>query len=404
VVLCGKVFEEEYRMVIELAEQTRLDEVNRCADLEWNQNPNRLANILVPVKKETSQTRFEGLIHGGQNVILTGDQSIGKIVKVIPDVGGQVSHLIVRTAHFWDRKKILPVELVSDVNVKGVWLTIDRSKFQKLPDYKTDASITDEVKNSLWNDEVLRVTDYHEVDVRVKNGVVILSGHILSVMNQERIENAVKNVKSILGLRNHLIADDKLLLKVAEALIPIGRIQGNNIFTKVENGIVGLSGKVISAEDRGTAEQCAANVPWVRGVINHIAAPGVDQDAEEQPFIQPSIGKEIFFRDGLFGFIKQVVINRNNRCVVGLIIQGQFPDRQLKSGSMTRGENLTSERLAVIPVSVIRYLTSDSGFLNIDSTETSRYQDFDPANFVTPNADWVPPYPYCTDHVRFSAE
>jgi len=395
-------------MVVEQVTQTRLDEPSRCRDLVWStvEDQDRIgpANDMLPVKNETSQTRFEGLIYAGQHVFLTGDQSIGRITKLLPGAAGQVSYLVVRTAHLWGRHKLVPVELVRDVTPKGVWLSIDRRKIQELPDYKTDAALADEVESALWNDEVLRVTAYHEIDVRVRDGVVSITGHIMGMMNQDRVESAVGKVKGLLGVRIHLVADDKLLLKVAEALVKIERVEGKHVFAQVENGVVVLSGEVISADVRRLAEQYAANVPGVRGVINDIAAPGVDLDAEDQRFLQPAIGEEIFFHDSLFGFVKQVIINRNNRRVVGMIIQGQFPDKQLKFGSMAAGETPAPDRLEVIPVSVIRYLTSDSGFLLIDSTEITRYQKFDPASFVAPDADWVPPYPYCTDDVRFFGE
>ncbi|HMD89108.1 MAG TPA: BON domain-containing protein [Anaerolineaceae bacterium] len=398
-------------MTVEQATQTKLDEFNRCSDLAWSTTEqqkryglaNSAENSSLPMETAASQSRFEGLIQAGQNVFLPGGQSIGRIKKLLPGDAGQVSYLVIHT-HHWGHYKIAPVELVSDISPTGVWLSIDRSKFQELTDYKTDASIANEIDSALWNDQVLRVTDYHEIDVQVKNGVVSLTGHITGVMNQQRIENALGSVKGILAVRMHLVGDDKLLLSVSEALAQIERAEGNHIFVKVENGVVVLSGMAISAEDRGLAEQCAGNVPAVRGVINHIAAPGVDLDAEDRPFLQPSIGEEIFFHDGLFGFVRQVIINRNNRRVVDLIIEGQFPDRQLKYASMTSDEVPVPDRLAVIPVSVIRYLTSSSGFLLIDSTETTRYQDFNLANFVTPEPDWLPPYPYCSENVRFLAK
>jgi len=248
------------------------------------------------------------------------------------------------------------------------------------------------------------VTAYPEVDVRVNQGVLSITGHIIGMMSQDRIEKAVGNVTGLLGVKIHLILDDKLLLNVAEALGKIEPVEGKHVFAQVENGVVVLSGEVVSAYVRGLAEQYAAHLPGVRGVINNIAAPGVDLSVEDQRFLQPSIGEEIFFRDSLFGFVKQVIINRNNRRVVGILIQGRFPDKQLQGGSMSAGESEPPVRLAVIPVSVIRYLTTTSGFLLIDSTETTRYQDFDPADFKAPDADWVPPYPYCVGDVSFGAE
>ncbi len=352
-------------------------------------------NEIVSIKSETSQNRFEGLIHAGQHITLTSNLRMGRIEKLVPGDRGQVSYLVIRPPHFWNRRKLLPVGLVDAVNLKGVSISIDRSKFRQLPDYKTDAAISDEVETALSNDSVLRVIDYHEIGVNVKNGVVSLVGHVSGIMNKNRIENVVGSVDGILGVKTHLVADDKLLLKVAGGLASIEQGEENRIYTIVHNGIVVLDGKVVSVEVRSSAEQLAAIVPGVRGVINNILVPGTILDAESQDFIQPSIGQEIHFLDGLSGFVKQVVINRKNRRVVAIVIQGRFPEKRT---AMTGG-NQTPKRMAVIPVNAIRYITYESGFLHIASTETSQYQDFDPAKFTTPDSDWVPPYPYRKDDV-----
>jgi osmotically-inducible protein OsmY len=403
--------EKKNGMVIKQAAQTNLDERNRCRDQAWltpdrqtrNESTGPAENDVVSVQSKNSQTRFEEWIQVGQKVFSTGDQSIGRIIKLIPDAEGKVSHLILRAAHFRSRHKIIPVEKVCDANTQGVWLSIDPRELGELPDDKSDASINNEVELALWNDEILRVTDYREIDIRVKNGVVTLGGHISGMMNLARIERAIEKVTGILGVRNHLVTDDGLLLKVAEALAPVQRAEGNRIFTKVEYGVVGLSGKVINADVRDLAERCAASVPQVRGVINNIVAPGIDLQAENQQFFQPSIGERIYFRDNFSGIVRQVIINRNNRCVVAMVLEGQFPDRQQEPKSGPIGETLMSERQAVVPVRFIRYLTRNSGYLLIDSTETNQYKDFDPAGFITPDADWAPPYPYCTENVRFIA-
>ena len=57
----------------------------------------------------------------------------------------------------------------------------------------------------------------------------------------------------------------------------------------------------------------------------------------------------------------------------------------------------------VIPVKTIWFLIENSGFLFICSTDIEKYQDFNPANFVAPDPDWTPPYPYHRDDVIFSA-
>ena len=146
-----------------------------------------------------------------------------------------------------------------------------------------------------------------------------------------------------------------------------------------------------SIKDRNLAEKFSASVLNVRAVINNIVIPGINIDEEDQRFLLPVIGEKIYFRNGLYGLLKQVIINPNNRRVVDIIVQDQFPDRQHK----------TVGQLLVIPVNLIRYLTNNSGYLNIDNTETTQYQEFNSTNFVNPDTNWLAPYPYYNADVLF---
>src|SRR3972149_10315302 len=65
-------------------------------------------------------------------------------------------------------------------------------------------------------------------------------------------------------------------------------------------------------------------IPGVRGVINSVRAPGVDLEAEDQRFLQPVIGEQIYFRDGLLGIVQRVIINPNNRRVVAMVVRGRY--------------------------------------------------------------------------------
>ena len=89
--------------------------------------------------------------------------------------------------------------------------------------------------------------------------------------------------------------------------------------------------------------------------------------------------------------------------MIDIILQGHFPEGNHRNGSRRADEILTADRLAVIPVSTIRYLTKKAGFLLIDSTDSTKYHNFNPLSVVSPDAGWVPPYPYCIDDVRFLA-
>jgi hypothetical protein len=116
-------------------------------------------------------------------------------------------------------------------------------------------------------------------------------------------------------------------------------------------------------------------------------------DAQDHRFLQPSIGSEISFRDGPIGIVQQVVINPDNRLVIALTVKGNKD-----SSYQLPGEQL------VIPISAVDHLTNNSGFLSIRSTDDTKYQKFEAANYITPGDDWVPPYPYCPNDVLFPVE
>jgi osmotically-inducible protein OsmY len=275
---------------------------------------------------------------------------------------------------------------------------------EQLVDHKADRAdeyIVEKVNHALVNRGALRSTDYGEIDVNVKDGIVYLSGYVINATNQQQAEAAARTVPGVRGVKNQLLADDKILLEVAGALGKIEHVHGVKFFTGLQNGVVGLHGEVGSANVRSLAEKCAADIPGVRGVINYLRSPGLDLDSEDQHFLQPVIGKQIYFRNGESGTVRRVVINPNNRRVIAMVIQGRYPDSQQDPGSFVYGGDQLPERLIAIPMSAMRYLTKNSGFLTIDSAEAARYNDFDFSGFVAPGVDWTPPYPYCPEDVLF---
>ena len=269
---------------------------------------------------------------------------------------------------------------------------------------KTDIDLMHEVDHALWRDAAFRAIDYDNIDVRVRGGMVYLNGHVSSLTNQHQAEKSLQTISGLLGVNNHLIPDDRLLVEVSIAL---GQLESNydcKFFTGVSHGVVLLSGNVDNINIKLLAEKCTANNPNVRGVINSIRVPGIDLDLREEPFLQPSIGEEIFFHDGLSGTVQQVIINPDNRRVVAMTLRGRFENQRQELGSLDKGEARSPERTIVLSMNSVRYLTKVSGFLYINSNERNQYMDFDPAHFFTPKKDWKAPYPYCPDDVLFLIE
>jgi hypothetical protein len=139
-------------------------------------------------------------------------------------------------------------------------------------------------------------------------------------------------------------------------------------------------------------------------VINNIHVLGAERESQDQRFLQPVIGEVIYFLDGISGVVRQVIINPDNRRVVAMILQGQFANQPPELTSTTGSQARSPERLVVVPVDLIRYMTKASGFLHIPSKERQRYMDFDPARFSPPTKGWKAPHPYCPADVLFRVE
>lgn len=267
-----------------------------------------------------------------------------------------------------------------------------------------DAAIREYIYDAFWKDDFLRAMESGEMDVFVREGVVSLKGHIMSMTSQKRVENALRAVRGIVRIENNLVLDDKLTFQVAASLGTLEQTYDCKFLTGVSHGVVSLSGRVSNENVKLLAERAAADNPNVRGVINHVRVAGGDPGPDDQPFLQPAIGKSIYFLDGISGVVKQVIINPDNRRVFAMTLQGKFSNQHQGFHPFTDGEVRLHQQLLAVPMSVVRYLTRVSGFLSINSSERNRYGDFDPGYFVAPDEDWVPPYPYCPGDVLFPIE
>jgi osmotically-inducible protein OsmY len=272
------------------------------------------------------------------------------------------------------------------------------------PGQKTDAAIKESVAQALWKDDVLRAIEYDDIEIHIRNGIVYLSGHIVSRTSQSRIKNALRAIPGLLGIQNNLVLDDKLTLEVAGSLRLLEHTYGCKFFTGASHGVISLNGIVREENVKLLAEQRVASNPNVRGVINNVHISGAEQQLPEQPFLQPSIGETIYFLDGVSGVVKQVIMNPNNRRVDAMTVWGQFAEQRRDLKSSKHSEARFPERLVVLPMDVVRHMTKASGFLDINSNERERYMEFDSASFHTPIVDWTAPYPYCPDDVLFSVE
>jgi osmotically-inducible protein OsmY/sporulation protein YlmC with PRC-barrel domain len=360
------------------------------------------ADALPEYRSDTRQDPLALGLHAGWQVFCR-DEHVGQVSLALLDSGGRVSGFVMHIGHLPGRDVIVPVDWVNKVDQHNVYLSVDRSALKDQPDYYPDEAIASEVNDALWADDIVRETDYHDLDVSVNAGLVTLTGHTQTSGIKARAEQAACSARGALGVENRLVVDDELVMDVAQTLAHNARTRGQMISVYARQGVITLNGAVSSAEVRTAAEECAASVPRVRAIVNYLRAPGVALDAEDQRVLQPGRGCAVYASDMPIGHVERVIINPRNRRVTAIVVHGELPD--LKSDQpYPLPINLPQQaRRVVVPISAMRVVTTSIS-LNITSLEAARCQEFDPASYVLPAANWQPPYPYRWEDVLFEKE
>ncbi len=360
------------------------------------QQPGKLEDQLA--RPERADLALE--LRAGHQVFCS-DGHVGKVSLVLLDPQGRVKGFVMHAGHLPGRNLIVPVAWVHEVDRQNVHLSVEKHALENLADYSPDFVLAAEVENALWANEILRVTDYKGINVTVENGIVILRGHVVTPSNRYRAEDAARSVSGVLGIENHLVVDEGLVVKVAQALGADKRTCLENVFVGAQSGVIILNGEVASAPIREAAEEVAASVPQVRGVVNYLRAPQVVVDPEKQQVLQPPIGREVYATDMFLGCVERVIIDPHNRRVTAFVTSGNFTELLHADERGLLDENPQRERHIVVPVCAVVYETDSSVLLAISTGEAAQSRDFNPANFVSPPEGWQPPYPYHWEDVLF---
>jgi osmotically-inducible protein OsmY len=142
---------------------------------------------------------------------------------------------------------------------------------------RSDEEIERDVKAELEWDPDLDATD---IAVKVKNGVVALTGFVKSYTDKYEAESAAKRVAGVVAVANDLEVrlpsvderpDPEIARDVVSALKSQLPISWENIKVTVKNGWVTLEGEVEWQYQKTAAENAVRRLKGVRGVINSIA-------------------------------------------------------------------------------------------------------------------------------------
>lgn len=259
---------------------------------------------------------------------------------------------------------------------------------------KHESERADDARKLLYDNRRFWDTNAGNITVSARDGEVMLSGHVMSSNSKLQAEKITSESTYPPTLQNRLVVDNDLMYLVSQALADNRQTHQEHILVSVRQGVVTLSGRASSAEARQAAEECAAQVPLVRGISNLMGAQGIVVDEREQRVMQPQMGQEVFASDMSLGHVSRLIIDPRNRRVVAIVVRGHFPIRRLMPLRTYPWEIQTQERSVVIPVSTIDSISMSMVQLDIRSVDAAQYTNFQAEDFRIPDVEWRPPYPY----------
>ncbi|MDW8156648.1 MAG: BON domain-containing protein [Armatimonadota bacterium] len=334
-------------------------------------------------------------IRRGQRV-LASDGPIGRVDQVLVDAEtGRVKHLVVRQGRLFSRDVAVPADWVSTVEDGVVVLEASRDSVARLPVYRPDDELERDVEDALQREELLRVLAL-PVRPEVTDGVVRLRGHVHNRALAARAEEVARSVPGVADVQNELVVDHELLQQV------VASVQADEItrhlagyFLRVRDGLVELTGTAPSLEAAQALERAIARVAGVRGIANHMT--GLDIPPGWRRVVQPEIDQAVYATDQEVGRVDSVVIDPDNRRVQAVVVAGEFPD----PGAPPFAAGPLWERRVVVPLEDVDRVTPGGVFLRIHAGEAAERPDLREDEYPAAPAQWTPPFPYESRHVRW---
>ena len=159
---------------------------------------------------------------------------------------------------------------------------------------KTDAQLKDDVLEELrwgWDPQI---SDADAIGVGVKDGAVILSGHVPSYAEKLAAAQAAERVNGVKAVANDLRVerpgaprDD---VDIAEAIAHVlewnVHVPEDRVHATVEHGWVTLEGNVDHDHQRREVERMARHVRGVTGLLNNITVRPPANPAQVQTLIE----------------------------------------------------------------------------------------------------------------------
>ena len=149
---------------------------------------------------------------------------------------------------------------------------------------RTDADIAADAARALK----LRPGIPESVQATVHNGRVTLTGRVEWLLQKEHAEDAVRHVRGIHGVLNHIDVSPKttqrdVRRRIVQALHRNADIDARHITVAVNDDAVTLSGAVASWSQREAAERAAGSAQGIRRVENQIIVEPLEPYEFDEP-------------------------------------------------------------------------------------------------------------------------
>lgn len=262
---------------------------------------------------------------------------------------------------------------------------------QNLSHY-SDAGILAEIWKVVRQDETIRTLDMDSFSISVKEGFVLLAGHVSRKHHRELIEEIACSMPGVNAVRNNLVVDSELTIQVAQALAKDERTCHFIFPVGCAHGWVRVGGVVPRRELQCAAEEIASQVPSVRGVLSRPRVIGEVYEIERRP-IQPQIYAKVYDYNRQEGVVTQVVIQPQDRRVTHAVVS----TNDLHDGKFVFYEYL-------VPVEAMEVMNQESIILKRKGPPLNAFPAFEAADYPLPPSGWQPPFPYAAGDVRWACD
>lgn len=256
----------------------------------------------------------------------------------------------------------------------------------------SDASILAEIWNDLRKYQTIRAVDMGSFTVAVDKGIVLLTGHVSKKYHRELIAEIAISLPDIHAVHNKLVVDSDLTIQIAERLAKDERTRHFILPVGCAHGWVRIGGVVPRRELQRAAEELAAQVPSVRGVLSRPRVTGEPFEAERQA-LQPHVNTKIYDYSKQEGVVTRVVIQPRNRLVTHVVVSAHGFD----NGAIVPHEH-------VIPLESMEVVNPESLFIKRNEPPLNTFPAFEASKYAPPPSNWQPPYPYVAADVLWPCE